>query len=233
MANSQEIFKNFYMGKHNGRRLMWQNNLGHCVVKASFPKGKKELLVSLFQTVVLLLFNDRKREQLSYNEIRELTNIGEITDMRWCALCPTLHSLSFIWQRTRSLCEPCNPLLVETPECLRKSLQVGMLFPQTPFHTTKRSPLLYIASRSIPFSWRKLLKKTQGLVKVYSKTANIRLVTMLERKLVWAYLTLAVFGLFRWTRLSFALWKLGRPWVTICLSMSCSNSFVSQSKQPI
>jgi cullin-4 len=81
MANSQEIFKNFYMGKHNGRRLMWQNNLGHCVVKASFPKGKKELLVSLFQTVVLLLFNDRKREQLSYNEIRELTNIGEITVM--------------------------------------------------------------------------------------------------------------------------------------------------------
>jgi cullin-4 len=77
MANSQEVFKNFYMSKHNGRRLMWQNNLGHCVVKATFPKGKKELLVSLFQTVVLLLFNDRKRDRLTYNEIKELTNIGE------------------------------------------------------------------------------------------------------------------------------------------------------------
>lgn len=56
---------------------MWQNNLGHCVVKATFPKGKKELLVSLFQTVVLLLFNDQKRDHLTYNEIKELTNIGE------------------------------------------------------------------------------------------------------------------------------------------------------------
>ncbi|KAG2188621.1 hypothetical protein INT44_001376 [Umbelopsis vinacea] len=77
MANSQEVFKNFYMSKHNGRRLMWQNNLGHCVVKATFPKGKKELLVSLFQTVVLLLFNDKKRDHLTYNEIRELTNIED------------------------------------------------------------------------------------------------------------------------------------------------------------
>jgi len=28
---------------------MWQNSLGHCVLKADFPKGKKELAVSLFQ----------------------------------------------------------------------------------------------------------------------------------------------------------------------------------------
>ncbi|KAG2184596.1 hypothetical protein INT43_000505 [Umbelopsis isabellina] len=77
MANAQEVFKNFYLSKHNGRRLMWQNNLGHCVVKASFPKGKKELLVSLFQTVVLLLFNDKQRDHLTYNEIKEMTNIGE------------------------------------------------------------------------------------------------------------------------------------------------------------
>lgn len=28
---------------------MWQNSLGHCVLKAEYPKGKKELAVSLFQ----------------------------------------------------------------------------------------------------------------------------------------------------------------------------------------
>lgn len=28
---------------------MWQNSLGHCVLKAEFPRGKKELAVSLFQ----------------------------------------------------------------------------------------------------------------------------------------------------------------------------------------
>ena len=45
----QDIFKDFYLSKHGGRRLMWQNSLGHCVVKADFPKGKKELSLSLFQ----------------------------------------------------------------------------------------------------------------------------------------------------------------------------------------
>ena len=45
----QDIFKEFYLSKYSGRRLMWQNSLGHCVLKAEFPKGKKELAVSLFQ----------------------------------------------------------------------------------------------------------------------------------------------------------------------------------------
>ncbi|KAJ6770090.1 CULLIN [Salix purpurea] len=47
----QDIFKEFYLSKYSGRRLMWQNSLGHCVLKAEFPKGRKELAVSLFQTV--------------------------------------------------------------------------------------------------------------------------------------------------------------------------------------
>ena len=34
---------------------MWQNSLGHCVLKADFPKGKKELAVSLFQVGVVLV----------------------------------------------------------------------------------------------------------------------------------------------------------------------------------
>nr|BAB08502.1 cullin [Arabidopsis thaliana] len=45
----QDIFKEFYLSKYSGRRLMWQNSLGHCVLKADFSKGKKELAVSLFQ----------------------------------------------------------------------------------------------------------------------------------------------------------------------------------------
>lgn len=45
----QDIFKEFYLSKYSGRRLMWQNSLGHCVLKAEYPKGKKELAVSLFQ----------------------------------------------------------------------------------------------------------------------------------------------------------------------------------------
>jgi hypothetical protein len=43
------VFKDFYLSKHSGRRLVWHNSLGTCVVKAYFPKGTKELSVSLFQ----------------------------------------------------------------------------------------------------------------------------------------------------------------------------------------
>ncbi|MCD7473381.1 Cullin-4A [Datura stramonium] len=71
----QDIFKEFYLSKYSGRRLMWQNSLGHCVLKAEFPKGKKELAVSLFQAVVLMLFNDA--EKLSFQDLREETRIED------------------------------------------------------------------------------------------------------------------------------------------------------------
>ncbi|XP_077253878.1 cullin-4-like isoform X1 [Tasmannia lanceolata] len=71
----QDIFKEFYLSKYNGRRLMWQNSLGHCVLKAEFPNGKKELAVSLFQTVVLMLFNDAQK--LSFQDIKDSTGIED------------------------------------------------------------------------------------------------------------------------------------------------------------
>ncbi|XP_076918003.1 cullin-4-like [Bidens hawaiensis] len=71
----QDIFKEFYLSKYSGRRLMWQNSLGHCVLKAEFPKGKKELAVSLFQTVVLMLFNDA--QTLSFQDIKDATSIED------------------------------------------------------------------------------------------------------------------------------------------------------------
>lgn len=49
----QDVFKEHYLSKHSGRRLVWQNSLGHCVLKTTFPAcGAKELAVSLFQAVV-------------------------------------------------------------------------------------------------------------------------------------------------------------------------------------
>ena len=75
----QDLFKEFYISKHNGRRLMWQSSLGHCVMRAQFSKGLKELHVSLFQCVVLMLFNDA--EALTYREIEETTGI-ESTELQ-------------------------------------------------------------------------------------------------------------------------------------------------------
>lgn len=58
LVELQSIFNKFYLAKHSGRKLQWQPTLGHCVLKASFDHGPKDLQVSLFQALVLLLFND-------------------------------------------------------------------------------------------------------------------------------------------------------------------------------
>ncbi|XP_053563740.1 LOW QUALITY PROTEIN: cullin-4A [Bombina bombina] len=75
MVKLQEIFKTFYLGKHSGRRLQWQTTLGHAVLKAEFKEEKKELQVSLFQTLVLLMFNEG--EEFIYEEIKLATGIED------------------------------------------------------------------------------------------------------------------------------------------------------------
>uniref|UniRef100_A0A8C1S598 Cullin-4B n=1 Tax=Cyprinus carpio TaxID=7962 RepID=A0A8C1S598_CYPCA len=83
MVRLQEIFKTFYLGKHSGRKLQWQSTLGHCVLKAEF---KEEfaifiyiyimyLQVSLFQTLVLLMFNEG--EEFSLEDIKLATGIED------------------------------------------------------------------------------------------------------------------------------------------------------------
>lgn len=78
MLKYQEVFKKFYLGKHSGRKLLWQPSLGHCVLKANFSAGNKELQVSLFQALVLLMFNDT--DSHSFEEIKQATGIegGEL-----------------------------------------------------------------------------------------------------------------------------------------------------------
>uniref|UniRef100_A0A8C6TRH5 Cullin-4A n=1 Tax=Neogobius melanostomus TaxID=47308 RepID=A0A8C6TRH5_9GOBI len=75
MVKLQEVFKLFYLGKHSGRKLQWQPTLGHAVLKAEFKEGKKEVQVSLFQTLVLLMFNEG--EEFSIEEIRTASGIEE------------------------------------------------------------------------------------------------------------------------------------------------------------
>ena len=75
----QGLFRDHYLGKHGGRRLVWQNSLGHCVLRAEFPKcGVKELAVSLFQAVVCLLFNGAGADgRLTFEEIRAASGIED------------------------------------------------------------------------------------------------------------------------------------------------------------
>ena len=70
-----EVFENFYRAKYQGRQLQWQQSLGQCVLRARFPKGTKELSVSLLQTLVLLCFNNQ--DEISFKEVKSKTGIGE------------------------------------------------------------------------------------------------------------------------------------------------------------
>jgi cullin-4 len=77
-------FEQHYRSKHNGRKLEWKHALAHCQLRASFPKGRKEVVVSSFQAIVLLLFNGvAEDEHLSYERL-----LAE-TGLRKC--CPTLN----------------------------------------------------------------------------------------------------------------------------------------------
>ncbi|XP_013419680.1 cullin-4A [Lingula anatina] len=75
MVKYQEIFTKFYLGKHSGRKLQWQSTLGHCVLRATFAGGDKELQVSLFQTLCLLMFNEG--HVFSFEEIKQATAIED------------------------------------------------------------------------------------------------------------------------------------------------------------
>ncbi|CAL4234508.1 unnamed protein product [Meganyctiphanes norvegica] len=75
MVRYQQIFTKFYLAKHSGRKLQWQPTLGHCVLKAIFLQGAKELQVSLFQALVLLLFNES--DTLTLSHLTSRTNIED------------------------------------------------------------------------------------------------------------------------------------------------------------
>lgn len=69
LKQCQQAFEQFYLDKHNGRRLAWQHNLEHCIIKVNLPSGVKvELCASLYQTAVLSCFTKKKIE-LSVSDI--------------------------------------------------------------------------------------------------------------------------------------------------------------------
>ena len=70
-------FAKFYIELHQGRKLDWDHSSGTATLKAQFNKGEKELTVSLYQAIVLLLFNEEP--QRTYAEIKEHTHLGKFT----------------------------------------------------------------------------------------------------------------------------------------------------------
>lgn len=88
LVELQTIFNKFYLAKHSGRKLQWQPTLGHCVLKAKFQQGPKDLQVSLFQALVLLLFNHQTK--YSFEEIKTASGIevsAEVNGHCFCLIC--------------------------------------------------------------------------------------------------------------------------------------------------
>lgn len=78
VATQIERFDAYYKNKHTGRLLTWKHSLAHCVIKARFAKGVKELLLSAYQAVVLMLFNDVSDDEegfLAYQQICDATGL--------------------------------------------------------------------------------------------------------------------------------------------------------------
>ena len=70
-------FEQHYKMKHSGRRLEWKHALAHCQLKAIFPKGVKEIVVSCFQAVILMAFN--KGGSMSYADLQAVSGLGEMS----------------------------------------------------------------------------------------------------------------------------------------------------------
>jgi len=93
----KQDFEKFYLDKHSGRQLTWQANMGTADLRAYFSemKGSKktrEINVSTYAMVILLLFNDLPPgESISCEEIQAQTNIpfNELTrNLQAMALSP-------------------------------------------------------------------------------------------------------------------------------------------------
>ncbi|KAK4639140.1 hypothetical protein QC761_705460 [Podospora bellae-mahoneyi] len=69
-------FETYYQAKHTGRKLTWKHNMSHCIIKARFDRGPKELSLSAQQGSVLMLFNDVPDDTpLSYSQISQSTSL--------------------------------------------------------------------------------------------------------------------------------------------------------------
>jgi len=68
-------FQGYYLQKQSGRKLTWQTNLGTAEVRATFEKGKKDLLIHTYQMFIMMLYNNTL--SLTYEEIKKATNIPD------------------------------------------------------------------------------------------------------------------------------------------------------------
>ena len=71
-------YEAYYKSKYAGRMLKWKHAQSHCQMTANFPKGRKEIVVSGFQAIVMLYFNDKVTDEgVAYDEIKAATKLDD------------------------------------------------------------------------------------------------------------------------------------------------------------
>ncbi|KAI0059900.1 Cullin-4B [Artomyces pyxidatus] len=75
MQGELTAFSQFYQEKHQGHRLEWNHGLGTVSLKGVFTPGQKELSVTLYQAVVLLLFNNAK--EIPFLDLKASTGLED------------------------------------------------------------------------------------------------------------------------------------------------------------
>jgi cullin-4 len=94
VAEQINTFTRYYKTKHTGRRLTWKHNMAHCVIRARFNRGPKELLVSAAQAAVLVLFNEVDDDKTGTAGVLAYEQIAQSTGLQGGELDRTLQSLA-------------------------------------------------------------------------------------------------------------------------------------------
>ncbi|KAJ1973935.1 hypothetical protein H4R35_003855 [Dimargaris xerosporica] len=86
----QNAYQEYYLSKHEHRNLQWHNTLATCVLRAAFPTGRKELVLSCYQALVLLALDQAEPASLSFLDLQAATGIKDSQE-----LAHTLHPLVY------------------------------------------------------------------------------------------------------------------------------------------
>eukprot|EP00775_Hariotina_reticulata_P012777 gene12777-12905_t len=106
LGHWQTSFKEFYSKQYSTyRQLAWQHSLSTAMLKANFPKGSKELSVSLLQALVLLLFNDA--DELSYEAIKEQLGTSDEKELQRTLLSLSVGKVRVLSKSPKG--PECNP----------------------------------------------------------------------------------------------------------------------------
>lgn len=73
--SAADTFRTWYLNKHSGRRLAWYTSEGTADVRMLFTDKRYELVVSTYQMVILLLFNETDRGEISVGQLLDRSRI--------------------------------------------------------------------------------------------------------------------------------------------------------------